>query len=85
MHTEAVPRLLIVAATGPHDHTRASIPFHIAANGAVPGGVDCAVAFAGDAADLLKPQVMDEVRGVGIPPLRELIEKCRAHGVSFYV
>ncbi len=80
-----MPGLLIVAATGPHDHTRASIPFHIAANGAAPGGTECAVAFAGDAADLLKPQVIAEVRGVGIPPLKDLMEKCLAQSVRFYV
>ena len=77
--------LLIVAATGPSDHTRASIPFHIAANGAGAIGVQCAVAFAGDAADLLKPHVIAEVRGVGIPPLKDLMEKCLAQSVSFYV
>jgi len=80
-----VAGLLIVAAAGSQDHTRASIPFHIAANGARPQGVECAIALAGDAADLVKPHVIAEVRGVGIPPLRELMERCVAQGVSFYV
>ena len=77
--------LLIVGATGSQDPTRASIPFHIAANGAVPGGVQVAVAFAGDAAELLKPEIIASVRGIGLPPLRELIDKCIANGVPFYV
>jgi len=77
--------LLIVGATGAQEPTRASIPFHIAANGAVPAGVKVAVAFAGDAAELLKPDVIAAVRGVGIPPLRELIDKCIAQSVPFYV
>ena len=85
MHTCAVSGLLIVAATGPNDQTRASIPFHIAANGAGPGNVECAIALAGDAADLLKPHVIAEVRGVGIPPLTDLMEKCLAQSVRFYV
>jgi predicted peroxiredoxin len=85
VHTGAVSGLLIVAATGAHDHTRASIPFHIAANGAGPGAVECAIALAGDAAELVKPHVIAEVRGVGIPPLKDLIEKCQAQGVRFYV
>jgi predicted peroxiredoxin len=80
-----VPGLLIVAATGSHEHTRASVPFHIAANGAGPAGVECAVALAGDAAELLKPHVMAQVRGVGVPPLHELIDKCVAQKVRFYV
>jgi len=85
VHTGVVSGLLIVAATGAQDHTRASIPLHLAANGAGPGGVECAVAFAGDAADLLKPDVIAAVRGVGIPPLADLMQKCVAQGVRFYV
>jgi len=77
--------LLIVAATGAHEPTRASIPFHIAANGAAGAGVECAIAFAGDAADLVKPHVIAEVRGVGIPPLQDLMERCLAQSVRFYV
>jgi len=80
-----VSGLLIVTATGPNDATRSSIPFHIAANGAGPAGVDVGIAFAGDAADLLKPGVAAEVRGVGIPPLTDLIAKCIAQQVRFYV
>ena len=77
--------LLIVTATGPQDHTRSSIAFHIAANGATPIGVPVEIVFAGDAADLVKPHVIAEVKGVGIPPLKDLVEKCVAQNVRFYV
>ena len=77
--------LLIVAATGPQDHTRSSIAFHIAVNGATPTGVPVSIVFAGDAADLVKPHVIAEVKGVGIPPLKDLVEKCVAQNVRFYV
>ena len=80
-----VAGLLFIAATGPGDPTRASIPFHIAANGAKPAGVESAIAFAGDAAELIKPEVAANVRGVGIPPLRDLMDKCLAQGVRYYV
>jgi predicted peroxiredoxin len=80
-----VPSLLIVAATGPEDPTRASIPFHIACNGATPAGVQSSVAFTGDAAELLKPDVIANVFGLGIPPLRELLDKCVAQNVHFYI
>ena len=80
-----MPGLLIVAATGPGDATRASIPFHIAANGAGPAHVEVAVAFAGDSIDLLKSEVSDGVRGVGVPPLTDLLAKCAAQQVRFYV
>jgi predicted peroxiredoxin len=77
--------LLIVAATGAGDPTRASIPFHIAVNGAVPSGTEVAIALAGDAAELVKPDIIDSVVGVGIPRLRELVDKCVAQNVRVYV
>ena len=80
-----MPGLLIVAATGPEDPTRATIPFHIACNGATPAGTECAIAFAGDAAELLKPDIIANVFGLGLPPLRELLNKCVAQGIKFYV
>jgi predicted peroxiredoxin len=80
-----VTRLLIVASTGPTDPTRASIPFHIAVNGAVPGGTDVAVALAGDATELVKPDIIANVYGQGVPPLRDLLDKCLEQNVPFYV
>lgn len=80
-----VPGLLIVASTGPQDPTRASIPFHIAVNGAKPNGTEVAIALAGDAAELLKPDVIANVLGLGLPPLRDLLDKCLDQDVPFYV
>ncbi len=77
--------LLIVTAAGPEEPTRASVPFHIAANGATPAGVEVAIALAGDAAELMKPDVIANVLGVGIPPLRELLDKCLDQNVRVYV
>jgi predicted peroxiredoxin len=80
-----VSGLLIVASAGPQDPSRSCIPLHIAANGATPGGVDSAIAFAGDAVNLLKPEVIAELKGLGIPPLSELMQKCVAQNLRFYV
>ncbi len=80
-----VPGLLIVTAAGAEEPTRASVPFHIAANGATPAGVQVAVALAGDAAELMKPDVIANVVGVGLPPLRELLDKCLDQNVRVYV
>jgi predicted peroxiredoxin len=80
-----VPKLLITASSGSQDPTRASIPFHIAANGAAAAGFECGVALAGDATELLKGEVREGVRGVGIPPLAALFTACRDKGVHFYV
>ena len=78
-------KLLIVTSTGALDPTRASIPFHIAVNGAVPAGQECAVALAGDATELLKREVAQNVRGVGIPPLADLLAGCAQKGIRLYV
>jgi predicted peroxiredoxin len=80
-----VPGLLIVAATGAQDPTRASIPFHVAVNGARPNGTECAIVLAGDAAELVKPDVIANVLGLGIPPLRQLMDKCVDQNVRVYV
>ena len=81
----AVPGLLIVTAAGPQDPTRASIPFHIAVNGANPAGTEVAIALAGDAAELMKPEVIANVVGLGVPRLRELMDKCLDQDVRVYV
>lgn len=80
-----VAGLLIVTAAGAGDPTRASIAFHIAANGARPAGTQVAIALAGDAAELVKPDVIANVFGLGLPPLRELLDKCLEHDIHFYV
>ena len=77
--------LLIVTSTGPENPTRASVPFHIAVNGARPAGTEVAVALAGDAAELLKPDVIANVVGLGVPPLRDLLDKCLDLDVRVYV
>jgi predicted peroxiredoxin len=77
--------LLIVTSAGADDPTRASVPFHIAVNGAKPAGVEVAVALAGDAAELMKPDVIANVLGLGLPPLRDLMDKCLDQDVRFYV
>ena len=61
------------------------MPFHIAVNGAKPSGTEVAVALAGDAAELVKPDVIANVFGLGLPPLRELLDKCLDQDVRVYV
>jgi predicted peroxiredoxin len=80
-----MPGLLIVTSAGADDPTRASVPFHIAVNGAKPAGVEVAVALAGDAAELIKPDVIANVLGLGLPPLRDLLDKCLDQNVHLYV
>jgi predicted peroxiredoxin len=78
-------RILYLATTGPDDPTKASIPLHLAANGSVEAGQECAVALAGDAVELVRRETADSLEGVGIPPARELFDKLREHEVPVYV
>ena len=65
--------------------TRCSLAFHLAANGAAVAGHEAGVVLAGDATELMKPDVRSQVHGVGIPPLGELFESCRERGVGLFV
>lgn len=78
-------RVLYLASTGPHDATKASLPLHIAANGSVEAGQECAVALTGDATELAKRATAEQVEGVGVPPARDLLNKLRDHEVPIYV
>lgn len=80
-----VAKLLITSVTGMDDPTRAGLAFHMAANGAAKNGIETSIALAGDAIDLLKPGAAAAVRGVGVPPLSELLPACVSAGIRFYV
>jgi predicted peroxiredoxin len=78
-------RILYLATTGEKDPTRASIPLHIAANGSIEAGQECAVVLAGDGVELVSRETAERVEGVGIPPARELFQKLRDNEVPVYV
>jgi len=78
-------KILYLATAGALDPTRASIPLHIAANGSVAEGQDCAVALVGDATELASREKAEQVEGVGVPPARELLQKLVDNRVPVYV
>jgi predicted peroxiredoxin len=78
-------KVLYLATTGAGDPTKASIPLHIAANGSVEVGQECAVVLAGDATELVAQETAEQVEGVGIPPARDLLRKLLEHEVPVYV
>lgn len=77
--------VLYVAASGLSDPTRASIPWHLAVNGSFEAGQSTGILLAGDAAEVVRADVRDELAGVGIPPLRELMAKARDHEIPVFV
>jgi predicted peroxiredoxin len=82
---EASMRILYLATSGASDPTKASIALHIAANGSVEVGQECAVVLAGDAVELVSRETADRVEGVGIPPARDLFRKLRENEVPVFV
>jgi predicted peroxiredoxin len=78
-------KILYLAITGAADPTRASIPLHIAANGSVEAGQECAVVLAGDATELVTRATAERVEGVGVPPAKELFQKLLDNQVPVYV
>src|SRR2546423_8267879 len=78
-------KVLYLATAGAGDATRASLPLHVAANGSVEAGQECAVVLAGDATELVSRDTAERLEGVGVPPARELIQKLRDNQVPVYV
>jgi predicted peroxiredoxin len=78
-------KILYLATSGAADPTRASIPLHIAANGSVGEGQECAVVLVGDATELVSREKAERVEGVGIPPAKELLQKLLDNRVPVYI
>jgi predicted peroxiredoxin len=77
--------VLYIASSGSSDPTRASIPLHLAVNGSIEIGHEVGVVLAGDSTEFLVPELLEAAEGAGLPPLRELFAKARAHDVPVYV
>ena len=78
-------KILYLTTAGAGDPTRASLPLHIAANGSIAEGQECAVALVGDGTELASREKAERVEGVGIPPMKELLQKLIENRVPVYV
>ena len=78
-------RILYLATAGAADPTRASIPLHIAANGSVGEGQECAVVLVGDGTELISREKAERLEGIGIPPAMELLQKLLDNQVPVFV
>jgi uncharacterized protein involved in oxidation of intracellular sulfur len=76
--------ILYVSTYGSDDPTRATLPF-VAALGAIEAGHKAEIFLAGEATNLMKDVIAEQVHGVGWPPLKELLPKAVAQGITFYV
>ena len=78
-------KILYLATAGAADPTRVSLPLHIAANGSVDEGQECAVVLVGDATELVSRVAAERVEGVGVPPAKELLQKLLDNQVPVFV
>ncbi len=78
-------RLLYIVTKGTDDATLASVPLHIAANGSLEIGQEVSVVLAGDGTDLVVGDAVEQIQGLGVPPMRELLDKLMEHEVPVYV
>jgi predicted peroxiredoxin len=78
-------KLLYIATRGTGDPTLASVPLHIAANGSVEIGHEVTVALVGDATDLVVGDNIQDLQGLGVPPVKDLLSKLKEHEIPVYV
>ncbi|MBI3910975.1 MAG: DsrE family protein [Armatimonadetes bacterium] len=76
-------KLLYMCTHGSEDPTRATLPF-LFARGAIEAGHQAEVVLAGDAAVLARRAVTDNIQGVGVPALQELVRFCLDNGVPIH-
>jgi predicted peroxiredoxin len=77
-------RQLFIGFNGSEDPTKATFPF-LMANGALDAGYEAAIILIGDAVVLMNSTVADNVQGVGVPPLKEAMDKIVAAKVPIYI
>jgi predicted peroxiredoxin len=66
-------KLLVTAAYGYDNSTRAAMPFYVA-KGAREAGIDVGIVLALDATVLVKPELRKRVQPYGQPALEELFQ-----------
>lgn len=76
--------LMYVGIHGTDDPTLATMPF-LVATGAASAEIDTCIFLVGEAASLVKPGMIEAVKGVGFPPLSEIVQKVRAFEIPVYV
>ena len=77
-------KILYLGTHGTDDPTRASMPFHMAL-GAVEGGHAAEINLAGDAVVCIKDKIIESIKGVGMPSLKELMENILNEKVPIYI
>ena len=73
-------KLLYVGTRGTDDPTQATFPCLLA-----KGAIEAGIILMGESAPLMKDHIVDQIHGVGVPPLRELMDFIVDHKVPITV
>ena len=77
-------KILFVGTHGTDDPTRATFPF-MEAKGAIEAGHETGIILMLEAALLIKDSIAAQVQGIGVPPLKELMDFLFARNVRISV
>ncbi len=77
-------KILFIGTHGPDDPTRATFPF-MEAKGAIEAGYETGIILMVDAPPLIKDRIAAQVQGIGVPPLKELMDWLFARDVRISV
>jgi predicted peroxiredoxin len=77
-------KLLYIGTHGTDDPTKATFPF-LMAKGAIDAGQEPGIILMGEAAPLIKDSIAQQVHGIGVPPVKELLDFLVERGVRISV
>jgi uncharacterized protein involved in oxidation of intracellular sulfur len=75
-------KIFITSTYGSDDPTRATLPF-LSAKAFVDKGHEVRIELLGEGTYLMKDVIVDQIDGVGWPPLREIMPKVISDGAPF--
>ena len=77
-------KVLFVGTHGTDDPTRATFPF-MEAKGVIEAGHETGIILMLEAASLIKDRIAAQVQGIGVPPLKDLMDFLADHNVRISV
>ncbi len=77
-------KLLYIGTHGTDDPTKATFPF-LMAQGALEAGHETGIILMGEAAPLIKDHIAAQVQGIGVPPLKQLLDGLIAKNIRITV
>ena len=77
-------KLLYIGTHGTDDPTKATFPF-LMAKGAIDAGHEPGIILMGEAAPLIKDSIAQQVHGIGVPPVKELLDFLVERGIRISV